>query len=403
MANNQIKKSYPKYKPSGIGWLGEVPEHWDIKRLKLCSQIRVSNVDKKTIEDDLDFMDATATKEEIRKFRVREGDVIITKDSESWDDIAVPAYVKRATPEMICGYHLAHIRPYSTILSGKYLLRAFLAEGIRDQFRVSASGVTRFGLPKKAIDNSLFPIPPMLEQQAIADFLDRKTGRIDLLIEKKRQFIERLKEKRTALISHVITKGLDPAVKLKPSGIDWLGDVPEHWKVRCLKYILWLQRGHDLPATEFSEDGYPVYGSNGRIGHYPIFTTKGPGITVGRSGSVGEVNYIEGDYWAHNTSLYVKEFRNADVRFAFYLLISLNLAHLASGSAVGTLNRNNIHVLKIPVPNMAEQKTIANYLDRETDRIDCLINNIEKAIRKLKEYRSAIISAAVTGKIKVDI
>jgi type I restriction enzyme S subunit len=182
----------------------------------------------------------------------------------------------------------------------------------------------------------------------------------------------------------------------KPSGIEWLGEIPEKWGVVRLKYALWLQRGHDLPATEFHEGEYPVCGSNGCIGYHSQFTTKGPGVTVGRSGSVGEVNYVDKDYWAHNTALYVKEFRQVIPRYAFYLLKTLDVKYLSEGTAVGTLNRNYIHDLPTAIPNVAVQRAIAAFLDRETARIDALIEKKRRQIELLREKRSALISHAVT-------
>ena len=415
------KRAYPEYKPSGCEWFEWIPAHWEVQKLKYISSAQFSNVDKNTVEGeepvrlcnyvdvyykdfikaDPELMEATATIAEIRKFKLRDGDVLITKDSESWDDIAIPACVIGNHEGVLCGYHLAQVRPNPNQIDGKYLFRSFCARGINDQFRVAATGITRFGLGKYWIDNGLFPVPPIVEQRSIATFLDRETERIDALIEKKQRQIELLQEKRTALISHAVTKGIDPKAKMKNSGIEWLGQVPAHWKVVRFKYVLWLQRGHDLPVTEFQEGEYPVCGSNGGIGYHNQYTTKGPGVTVGRSGSVGEVNYVNTDYWAHNTALYVKEFRQAIPRYSFYLLKTLDVKYLSEGTAVGTLNRNYIHDLPIAIPAVAEQSTIAVFLDHETARIDGLIKREEGSIAMLCEYRTALISAAVTGKIDV--
>ena len=193
-----------------------------------------------------------------------------------------------------------------------------------------------------------------------------------------------------------------PYPKYKPSGVGWLGDVPEHWEVKRLKYIFWLQRGHDLAVTEFHEGQYPVYGSNGCIGHHNQFTTKGPGVTVGRSGSVGEVNYINSNFWAHNTALYVKKFRQTIPRFSFYLLKTLDVKYLSAGTAVGTLNRNNIHALQIAIPPRHEQTAIADFLDRETGRIDSLVVKKQTLIERLKEKRTALISRTVTRGLPPD-
>jgi hypothetical protein len=158
---------YPAYKPSEMAWVRRLPEHWRVFRLKNVASVRFSTVDKKTEEgetpvrlcnytdvynndrivDDPEFMQATATADEIARFTLKKGDVLITKDSEEWNDIAVPAYVTADMPGVLCGYHLAHIRPYATSLDGAYLSRAFTADGVRQQFHVGANGITRYGLP----------------------------------------------------------------------------------------------------------------------------------------------------------------------------------------------------------------------------------------------------------------
>jgi len=176
--------------------------------LKFVSLVKTSNVDKKTeegeaevllcnyvdvyknecINNDLDFMVATASPDEIKKFKVMSGDVIITKDSEEWEDIAIPAYVVDSSDNLICGYHLALIRPDNSMF-GKYLFRAFQAKNINTQFRVSANGITRYGLSKNSITSACFPIPSYPEQKAIADFLDGETTRINAIIEKQNRLI----------------------------------------------------------------------------------------------------------------------------------------------------------------------------------------------------------------------
>jgi len=253
--------TYPAYNPSGVEWLGDVPEHWDVKRLKQIARVQFSNVDKHTVEGeipvrlcnytdvyyndtitaDLQFMEATATKHEIARFKLEPGDVLVTKDSEDWSDIAVPALVKDEFTDVLCGYHLAQMRPFANCCFGSYLARAFASSGIADQFRVAASGVTRYGLPKGALQNALFPVPTLEEQQAIARFLDEETEKIDDLISAKRDLLTLLKEKRQAVITHAVARGLDPAAKLKPSGVEWLGDVPEHWDAKSLKHVAGVQ------------------------------------------------------------------------------------------------------------------------------------------------------------------
>jgi type I restriction enzyme S subunit len=251
-------RPYPKSRETGIEWMPALPAHWGVTRLKNVAAVRPSNVDKHTVDGEqavrlcnytdvyyneqvsgsLDFMQASASEDEIRRFMLALGDVLVTKDSETPGDIAVPAYVAENLPGVLCGYHLAHIRPAPERLEGAYLARAFVAEGICDQFRAAAKGVTRFGLSAPSIMNALFPEPPLVEQRAIASFLGRETAKIDALVEKKERLIELLQEKRTALVTRAVTNGLDPDAPMKPSGIPWLGEIPAHWEVHHLRRVV---------------------------------------------------------------------------------------------------------------------------------------------------------------------
>ena len=180
-----------KKKPSGVDLLGNIPVHWGVKRLRTMARVMPSGVDKHIIEgeipiklcnyvdvykndrilDSFDFMKGTATSAEIQKFKLRGGDVLVTKDSESWDDIAVPSFVPEAINGVICAYHLAIVRAYG--IDGEYLFWAFLSEKVADQFRVSAKGVTRYGLAQGAIKYAWFPVPPKKEQLSIVEHINQ--------------------------------------------------------------------------------------------------------------------------------------------------------------------------------------------------------------------------------------
>ena len=216
-------------KPSGITWLGEVPEHWEVRRLKNTAEMRVSNVDKHIkegeapiqlcnyvdvykndfIDKKIDFMRATATPEEIDRFRLEKGDVLITKDSEAWDDIGVPALVTDPVAHLITGYHLALFRPYTDKLASGYLLRTLQSRGLAYQFHVKAKGVTRYGLSHFDIKSVWIPLPPLPEQTAIVEYLDKATANIDAAIARTRREIDLLNEYRTRLIADVVTGKLD--------------------------------------------------------------------------------------------------------------------------------------------------------------------------------------------------
>jgi type I restriction enzyme S subunit len=217
------------FKPSGVEWIGDIPEHWEARRLRTLAAVRASGVDKNTNEDEvpvmlcnyvdvykndritaaIDFMKATATPEEIRAFELKAGDVIITKDSESWDDIAIPTFVPEALPGVVCAYHLALIRPFSGEIEGEFLFRAFSSDPVADQFRIAATGVTRFGLAQGAIKGAFFPLPPLEEQRAIIAHINEKCAEISQAISRAEREIALMREYRIRLISDVVTGQVD--------------------------------------------------------------------------------------------------------------------------------------------------------------------------------------------------
>jgi type I restriction enzyme S subunit len=229
-----------------------------------------------------------------------------------------------------------------------------------------------------------YAIPPLHEQRAIADLLDDRCGQVDGIISDLEKQVEILHRYKKALITETVTAN-------KP-----------HWIKGRIKDLMTLQRGYDLPQDDFIEGDYPVYGSNGIVGWHNKFTTAGPGITIGRSGSVGEVNYVDRDFWAHNTSIFVKNRKGNDIRFLYYALLSFDIKELASGSAVPTLDRKNVEAVHLLFPTgIQEQQTIATYLDEKCAEIDALTVEKRKATEVMRQYKKSLIYEYVTGKKRV--
>ncbi len=216
-------------KDSGIEWIGKIPEHWETHRLKFVSKIQFSNVDKHSfneeipvklanytdvykneyITNEMNFMDATATIEEIMKFSLNVGDVLVTKDSETPDDIAIPALVKSTVPNLLCGYHLAQIRPKSEVIDGSFIFYIYANKTFRGKYESEANGITRFGLSQYSFSDTYICFPSLKEQLSISSFLESETSKVDSLISKQQKIIELLKEKRQAVITHAVTGKID--------------------------------------------------------------------------------------------------------------------------------------------------------------------------------------------------
>ena len=222
-------RPYAAYKPSGVECLGEVPVHWEARRLRNVAEMRVSNVDKKAKDDEcpvrlcnytdvykndriraeMSFMVATASTDEIERFGLRTGDVLITKDSEAWNDIGVPALVESAASDVVSGYHLALLRPDARQISGAYLHRVLSSVGVADQFYVGANGVTRYGLSQNTIRSVWLPLASLSEQTSIACFLNENAATTDDSISRAYRHIDLLHEYRSRLISDIVTGKLD--------------------------------------------------------------------------------------------------------------------------------------------------------------------------------------------------
>lgn len=382
------------------------------RRLKYVADTATSNVDKlkdpnetpirlvnytdvyygDRLTPDLPLMEATASTAEIAKFRVSSGDVIITKDSETADDIGIAAYVESASDDMVCGYHLALIRAQHSTSDSRYLYWALTGDHAREQMSMTATGVTRFGLRAESIQNLLIRLPPLPEQRAIADYLDTETARIDTLISKKRRLIELLQERWREIRRVRVLSGLDPV-----NG----GGLLEPWNEVNLGVLIELQRGHDLPSDNRIDGDIPVVSSGGVSGSHNVATAKGPGVVTGRYGTVGEVFFVDGPYWPLNTTLYVKDFRGNHPQWVYHLLASIPLNSDSQKSAVGGINRNIVGSLRVPRPPATVQRAIARDLDKAEGLSNETRRKLDTQIHLLQERRRTLITAAVTGEIPV--
>ncbi|MFW8602434.1 restriction endonuclease subunit S [Desulfobacterota bacterium M19] len=438
---------YEKYKDSGVEWIGEIPEGWEVQKLKYIADANPSNIDKKSkdnednvllcnyvdvyknefISSELNFMKATASSDQITKFILEKGDVIITKDSETPDDIAAPALVAESFDNVVCGYHLTHIKPKN--INGDFLFRYFQSKYLNSYFEVSANGVTRYGLSVAKINSALILNPPRPDQTIIANYLDRKTAEIDELIAQKERLLELYEEKKTAIINQAVTKGIDPDVKLKDSGIEWLGEIPDGWKIKRLRYLGSCQNGVSK-GGEYFGSGFPFI-SYGDVYNSFILPQQVNGLA--ESTEDDRVNYSvrKGDILFTRTSETADEigltstclntvkdaiFSGFLIRFRpnknnlfegfskyyfssklhrLFFVKEMNLVTRAS------LSQELLKKLPVVLPSIEEQKQIALYLDESMEHINAKIAKTQKIIELQKEYRTALISEVVTGKIKV--
>jgi type I restriction enzyme S subunit len=442
---------YPTYKNSGVEWLGEVPEHWAVKRTRFMlkmnpSKQEINHLDPETElaflpmeavgEDGALKLDTTRPIAEVSAGYTffAEGDVTFAKITPCFEN-GKGALMR----ELKTGYgfgttELTVMRPGKE-LESDYLYFIAISRDFRkngEAWMYGAGGQKR--VPDEFAKEFRLAFPPLPEQQAIASFLDRETSRIDKLIGKKQKLLELLAEQRTALIQRAVTKGLNAKVKLKSSGVDWLGDVPEHWQVKRLKDLLQTKKGaiktgpfgSQLLSSEMYDQDVKVYNQKSVITNdfeygenyisldkfkelkefqtFPgdfLITTRG---TIGRC-AILPINAEQGILHPCLMRLQTNKTKVAD-RFLEILIeesdfILEQLKIKSNGTTIEVIYQDSLKNVMVLLPPIPEQQAIAAFLDRETAKIDTLVSKVETAIEKLKEYRTALISAAVTGKIDV--
>ena len=364
-------------------------------------------------------MRATASQAEIARFALSVDDVIITKDSESWDDIGVPALVVETSADLVCGYHLAVLRPHKDIIDGAFLFRCLQAQPIQVQLALSANGVTRFGLPKSEIGATVVPVPPLSQQRVIAKYLDGETARLDALVAEKEWLLSLLVEKRQALITCAVTRGLNPKGPYRDSGIGWMSEIPTQWESRK---IAWLfrerdQRGYpDLPLLEVSLNsgvvkreftGEKIESTAADFNSYKV-AMKGDLVfnkmrmwqgAVGISPMDGLVSpdYIVAEPAGSLSSAY------AGLLFRIPAF-SAECARRSHGIVWDRLRLywDGFREIEVPVPPLAEQTSVVDHVWTRTSRLDELISAADISVALLKERRAALIAGAVTGQIDVE-
>ena len=437
-------KRYERYKDSGIEWIGEIPEHWEITKLKyICSESAVYGLNESAenyVEEGVRFIRTTdidnkgnldnsmggvfLPEEKVKGYILKTGDLLVSRsgslgtslyfDEDKYGKCSYAGYlVKFRANSKNCPKFLFYFSKSNIFY-------------IQIQLALVSSTISNFNGNKYA--NMILPLPSYYEQKAIANFLDQKTAEIDDLIADKEKLIELLQEKRQAIITEAVTKGLNPNVRMKDSGIEWIGEIPEHWEVKRIKYLATVNPSksevrHLPPEQEVTFIPMEKIVATGKVDYSITNTVENliDGYTYFRdgdiimakvtpcfeNGNIAIVNGLLNGIGFGTTELHVLRCNNKCYnKFLFYYLQSdvfksKGISEMYGVAGLKRIPTDFVLNYKLGIPDYQEQKQITLYLDTIVDKINTLISDIQTQIDKLKEYRQSIISEAVTGKIKI--
>jgi type I restriction enzyme S subunit len=430
-AHRRRFKPYPVYKDSGVEWLGEIPAHWEMKRLKFVAPIRINKLETKP--DDSVYVGL----EHVESWT---GRLLLDTQPETVDSVVAsfsagdvlfgklrPYLAKAARPDFdgVCTSEILPLRP-SAEVSQNYLMYFLINAPFIRWLDSLTYGSKMPRVSPEQIATSFTTVPPLPEQRAIGEFLDRRTARIDALVAKNERLIELLQEERTALIARAVTEALNPQAPMKDSGLEWPGKIPAHWEVKPFtKYVVEKSDYRGKTPEKVPSGVFLVTARNVRMGlidydcsqefvaqdEYDeimrrglpkegdiLFTTEAP---------LGNVALVDREdvALAQRIIRFRMNAEHFDSRFTLYSMMSSyfqsQLLSLSTGSTAAGLKASKLPMLRLVAPPLTEQRAISAFLDLETVRIDGLMAKVRDAIHRLNELRVALISAAVTGRIDV--
>ncbi|UUO25376.1 restriction endonuclease subunit S [Colwellia sp. M166] len=416
-------QEYPEYRDSGVKWLGDVPISWDVIPLKHLAELnpKKSGIKEKKLSELCSFLPMEKLKLNSLKLDetknvsdVYDGytyfeneDLLIAKVTPCFENKNM-AIAKELHNGLGFGSSEIYVLRANAKLNNQFLFYRLQEDSFMEIAIAAMSGAGGLKrVPAEIINTYTAAFPCIQEQQKIAYFLDHETAKIDTLIAKQEKLIELLKEKRQAVISHAVTRGLPSlngrATPMKDSGVEWLGEVPEHWRVVKLSYFLKLQSGDTITSSLIEKEGkYPVFGGNGQRGFTSSYNCDGEYVLIGRQGALcGNINIAKNKFFASEHAVVVYPYVKFNLIFISEFLRFMNLGQYSVSAAQPGISVERIKGLKIAIPPLSEQITIAKYLENKISIFERLTEKSTAQITLLKERKTALISAAVTGKIDV--
>lgn len=432
-----------------MSWVSDIapglPRNWAVTRVSNVADVQFSNVDKHTLDDelpvrlcnyvdvykndritaDVPFMDASATASEIERFEIQGGDVLVTKDSETPDDIAIAALVAESLPGILCGYHLAMIRPRSNRVRGEFIYWLHASKEFRGQYEREAVGVTRFGLTQHSFLAACLPLPPVDEQKRIATYLEASCCAIDSAVVAKREQLSRLDELRESIVEDAILGGMDRKARIAAVEQDWIRSTPAHWQVVRIKRVI-ARMDYGISESTEQEGQFAVLKMGNLQGGEVRFTNiefvdtvndaliLEPGdILYNRTNSadqVGKAALFTGSRTDKVTfaSYLVRLRANHRItpKFLNYVVNSNGFLSFARRLAIPSVQQSNLNSTRygrmlVPLPTLEEQRAICRHLDEKLAKLNTVVVALEEQIGTLAAYRKSLIHECVIGQRRI--
>jgi len=395
-------QKYDSYKDSGVEWLGEIPSEWEVKKLKYVLNYKKGknpiSFTSEVNEDIYLTMEYLREKtSNIQYIKETKGLIKVTENNYLllWDGANAGEFIRAKNGYLSSTMAVINIDNLESKIYGWYYLKF-----IEYELRKLTNGMGIPHVNSQILNNLLFTVPPLQEQQKIALFLDTKTQQLDKAIKQKEQLIKLLKERKQIVINEAVTKGLDKTVTMKDSGVEWIGKIPKHWEVKKLKYILKINNGQDYKHI-VADDGYPVIGSGGEFAKASEYLYDGEVLLLGRKGTINKPLYFIGKFWTVDTMFYAVVKNEYITKFMYYSSLSIPFNYYSTSTALPSMTQFNLNNHQVSIPSKQEQQEIIDFIENQISKIDNVIDLQQKQIDKLKEYKTSLIEAIVTGKVRV--
>ena len=405
-------KSYPKYKDSGIEWIGKIPNEWKVRRIKTLTIVG-RGASPRPI-DDPKYFDNEGEYSWVRIADVTASNRFLNETSEKLSilgkSFSVPlepgrlfisiagTVGKPIITKIKCCIHDGFVYFKNLNLEPEYLYYIFIGG---QAYQGLGKLGTQLNLNTETIGSISIPYTLKPQQREIIKFLDKKTSEINDLIAKNKKLIELEKEKRVALINRTVTKGLDSKAKMKDSGVEWIGKIPEGWEVMKFKFTVRICNGQDYKTVEDEAGNYPILGTGGEFGRSSKYLYNQPSVLLGRKGTIDKPQYTESPFWTVDTLFYTKIRKIMVPKFVYYFSINFPFEKYSDTTAVPSMTQEKLNQIEITIPQKPEQQQIVKYLDKQTSKIDQTIKKIEDKVTLMEEYKYSLIHHVVTGKVDV--